>query len=259
MAQAPRERPSYPVGSVESALRLIQMVVERKHIRIADASRELGFARSTGHRLLQTLEWHGFVEQDPETKAFRPGPVLIGIGLDAARGLDIRRIVRATIEALAEDVGETVHLLGYRNEPDLVCLDSVESPHALRVGGRVGMTLPVHSSAAGRVILSHRSPKEITALYPNSRLPAHHPKTITTRSELVAEIERTRERGFGIQHGETEAGISAIAAAVIDHAGRCHYAITVAIPSSRLEEADIPQIAARTVASAAEIGSLLPW
>ena len=73
-------KPAYPISSVDSALRLLLLVGEQGMLRVADASRALGVGRSTAHRLLSMLQYHGFVQQDPVSRAYLAGPSLFGIG-----------------------------------------------------------------------------------------------------------------------------------------------------------------------------------
>src|SRR5882757_5362440 len=83
-------QPTYPISSVDNALRLVKMLRSHKSIRVAQAGREIGVAPSTAHRLLQMLQYHGFVQQDPSSKAYVAGPALIDLGLAAIRGRDVR-------------------------------------------------------------------------------------------------------------------------------------------------------------------------
>src|SRR4051812_15158707 len=107
--ETPATAPSYPIASVGNALTLVRMVGERGRIRVSEASTELGVVRSTAHRLLAMLQYHGFVEQDPETKEYVPGPVLMEVGLAAFREIDIRGAMRPLLESLASEFQETVH------------------------------------------------------------------------------------------------------------------------------------------------------
>src|SRR5438132_14162773 len=75
--------PTYPIASVDSALRLIVLVAERRPIRLAEAARELGVARSTAHRLMQMLEYRGFVTRDDATKSVAPGPTRMNLAVAA--------------------------------------------------------------------------------------------------------------------------------------------------------------------------------
>src|SRR4029079_13259955 len=86
--------PLYPIGSVGNALRILLMFRETPDVRVADAAKELGVARSTAHRLLARLQHQGFVVQDATSKAYSTGPVLLGIGLSALAKVDLRSVAR---------------------------------------------------------------------------------------------------------------------------------------------------------------------
>ena len=101
---------------------------------MADA---LGSSRSTAHRLLAMLEYHGFARQDPETRAYGPGAGLA----------DLRSAARPALERLCAEVGETTHVVALR-DASVEFLDSAETSQGLRVGSRVGILMPAHCTAA---------------------------------------------------------------------------------------------------------------
>jgi DNA-binding IclR family transcriptional regulator len=239
-------RPTYPIASVDSALRLMLLLVERGQLRVAEASRELDVARSTAHRLLQMLAYYGFAEQDPVSKLYTPGPQLVKAGLQAIHNLEPRAVARPFIEALVGELGETVHLSG--NVGDLLtCFDSVESTRAVRVGGRIGVVFPWHASAAGRALLAQMTPERVATLV----APELEALTVSTALPLEEELAATRERGYAIQYGEFEPEVSSVAAA-IGEGGGATYAVCVAVPTTRVEAADVSRLgqAARECAEA---------
>jgi len=73
-------KPSYPISSVDNALKLLRMFGEQPWIRVSTASTELGVVRSTAHRLLAMLQYHGFVEQDRHSDKYQLGPGLLQLG-----------------------------------------------------------------------------------------------------------------------------------------------------------------------------------
>jgi IclR family transcriptional regulator, acetate operon repressor len=83
-------------------LLLLQLVGERKVMRVSDAAEALGVALSTAHRLLVALRERGFVSQDRPHGAYRPGRALVEIGLAAIGRLDIRRVSRPVLEELRD-------------------------------------------------------------------------------------------------------------------------------------------------------------
>src|SRR5258705_13818601 len=71
--------PRAGVGSVENALRLLQLYRERETLGVSETARLLRVGRSTAHRLLTTLRAHGFVVQDCG-RAYRVRPALRELG-----------------------------------------------------------------------------------------------------------------------------------------------------------------------------------
>lgn len=229
--------PSYRINSVDNALRLLALFRESPELRLSQAAALLGVANSTAHRLLAMLAHHGFVVQDPATKAYRAGPALYEIGLAVARTIDVRDVVRPTLEALADETGETCHLA--RLEGTMIrYLDAAESTRAVRVVARSGTALPAHHTSVGKVLLAQLSPDELRRRYPEQQLPdAPTSRSITRRDELERELVTVRSRGFAVNLGESEEGLSSVAVAVFDRTGRAVAGISCAAPSTRLPRA----------------------
>lgn len=237
------KRPTYPLSSVDNALRLLLMVGEGRELRLAEASASLGVVRSTAHRLLAALQYRGLVEQDPATKAYRAGPALLDLGLSAVTRIDIRAIARRHLEALTAELGETTHLIVLKGR-DAVFLDSVESPKVLRTSSRTGVSLPAHAVSGGKAILATLPPEELRRLYPAPRLERVTRDTVARRSDLEAELQRVRERGYATNFGESEDGIGAVGAAIARGDDGARAALVVAGPLSRVSSANAETIGA---------------
>lgn len=78
---------------------------------VSDIARELGLPKSAVHRLLVTFQAHGFVQQEPRRRHYRLGPTLARLGLRAAEQFVPREVARPYLEALAQEMGETIFLL----------------------------------------------------------------------------------------------------------------------------------------------------
>ncbi len=248
--------PKYPIESVDNALRLIGLLGERESIGVSDAAEYLGVAPSTAHRLLAMLQYHRFAHRDPRHKAYYAGPALVEAGLSVIRGLDIRSQAHPEIEKLAAEVGETAHLCILQGA-EVLFLDSVESSHALREGSRTGELLPAHVTASGRALLAWFPDEQVLRFFPREELEPLTPRSITTRTALLAELRSVRERGYAVNAGESEPGLRAVATAIVDAAGRLRGAISVAGPDGRMTATDVPRIAEALSAAAARVGAAL--
>ncbi len=251
------EAPNYPIGSVDNALRLIVLFSERKSVRIADASRLLGVARSTAHRMIQMLQYRGFVVQDEATRAYVAGPQLLRMAFAVVQNLDLRSVAMPVMEEIRGELNETVHLTELRGK-DIYFLNSIESTRSVRVGSRTGMLLPAYCTAAGKVMLADLSDAEFDALIDSPTLPKLTERTVGTRKELKAELQQVRQAGYATNFGQSEPDVSSVAVPIRDASGRVRAALAIAAPPSRVSPDAAPEIAQILARGAAQIGESLP-
>jgi IclR family transcriptional regulator, acetate operon repressor len=248
--------PRYPIESVDNALKILLMLRDRQAIGVSEVSEDLAVARSTAHRLLAMLTHHGFVEQDPGTKAYTAGPVLVEVGLAALRDSDVRPSARPFIVELVRDIDETTHLVMLQGTQSLF-VDCVEGTRALRAGSRVGQFLPAHCTAGGKALLAELPDERVRRLYPREQLNQLTPHSVGTVTGLLTQLGEIRRHGYALNDGESEEELRAVAVAIRDPAGRARGALTAAAPASRLLPDQLSGVAARLRLAADQIGAVL--
>ena len=248
--------PMYPIESVDNALQLLLLFREQSSLRVADASRTLGVAPSTAHRLISMLQYHGFVTQDPRTKAYRAGAALAEIGLAVVRAMDVRAIARPVMEQLSSDLSETVHLATL-DRNDVLFLDSVESQLIVRVGSRVGVRLPAHLTALGKVLLAPLPDERLAELYPEEQLPGGTRAAEVKRRAFLKSLKQVARDGYAISVGEIESDVAAIAAPIMAPTGHVAAAMSVAAPASRFSDQFSALAVPRLLAAVAEVSDQL--
>ncbi len=227
--------PTYPISSVDNALRLLLLYRDRRLIRVTDAAEALGVGRSTAHRLLAMLQHHGFVEQDPETRAYRAGAALAEIGLATIREDGLGEQLRPFMERLRDEVKETIQLVVLQGA-NCLFIETVESHRPLRTASRVGIVVPAHCLSAGKALLAELAPERLRRLYPAPEIPAATARSITSRDELEAHLDDIRARGYATNFGESEEEIGSVGVAVRSASGRLRAGLAVSGPLSRLDE-----------------------
>lgn len=265
-AGAPRESldpaapklPRYPINSVDNALEVLPMLRTQRLIRVSEVSDRLGVSRSTAHRLLAMLEYRGFIRQDADTKAYRSGPALVDIGLSIVRSMDVRANLRPYLERIRDELGETVQLM-VLDGPDALFIDCVESSQALRTGSRIGRSYPAYATSGGKALLAELSPERLEELYPSEALPAVTPGSLSSRAELRRELELTRRQGYGVNWGESEPDVAAVAVAVPGVFDAPPTAIAVSAPISRLGVEQAPLVAKAIAAVAGPASAGQAW
>jgi DNA-binding IclR family transcriptional regulator len=236
--------------SVDRALQILELLGAGHPVRVMDVADHLAVARSTAHRLLAALVRRNFVVQDA-AKLYHRGPAFGAAGFGLNRMPLLRAAVRPHLEALESRVHETCHLALLEGN-GVRFIDGVESRQVLRVGPRIGMLLPAHTTAAGKALLAELSEADFFALYPRG-LPGMRAE-IAKRAALRRELIAARKRGYATNFDESERGVTAAAVALKDVEGRPVGSMALAGPSVRCPRSRIESLVAslQDAAAAAE-------
>jgi IclR family KDG regulon transcriptional repressor len=250
------ERPPVAVVSAAArALAVLECLSKRRSVGLEELSREIGMAKPTAYRFLQTLQELGYARRD-EGDLWAMTFKAFNVGSRALDHADLHLAARPVAEDLAEELGETVHM-GVLEGDSAVYVLKIESKYTIRMFSRVGGRMPLYCTAIGKAILAFSGPGERKAALEGLRLVPLTPKTITTRPKLEAELRLVREQGFSRDAGEREEGIYCIGAPIFDRDGVVAAALSVSWPHFRYEAAKEPAMAAAVVAAASRISGLL--
>jgi IclR family acetate operon transcriptional repressor len=233
--------PRYPVESVAKAADLLRLFGQHSELRLSDVGETIGVSLSTAHRLLTTLEASGMISQNTTTRCYEPGPDLLGLAQALAPSASRWSYVRPFLADLSERVGETVNAVTLQHT-DAAFVESVEAQTPLRVGSRLGVRMPASCVSGGKILLAALSTDEVLARYPDEVLHTLTPRSIRTRTELLAELKQVRKRGCATNFGESEPEVSGVAVGVGCRAGEVPFAIAVAAPRSRLAQSRVKAI-----------------
>lgn len=241
---------------LRNAMEVLSLFSPRQtELGVVEASTMLGSPKSNVSRWLAAMEQAGFLERSPSSGRYRISMRLAAIGEMASHALPIQRMALPVLQRLVADTRETANLT-VLSAGEVINIEAVESPRPVMTLGWIGRRLPVHATAAGRVLLAWRPPDEIHAL---ARPPLERftPRTLTDMRELSKELEQIRKRGFAIVNGEIEEDVAAIAAPVWNHSVSVTAAVTLSGPASRISNDATPMLAERVVEAAHELSRQL--
>ena len=123
---------------------------------------ETGLPKSTVYRLLSNLEKRDYVKCD-SNGSYRLGIQLLMMSQRAEQNFDIKNLARKHLVHMNEVTKETVHL-GILVKNRVLYVDTVESPHALRLVAKLGTTNAVHCTALGKALLVEHDEAQIREL-----------------------------------------------------------------------------------------------
>ena len=244
--------PQYPIESVDNALRLILLLGDQPTIRLTDASRYLGVASSTAHRMLAMLAYRGLVRQDPTTKVYGPGPALTGLAFSVIGRIDIDRLARPIMQALNDELNESIHL-GALEGSNVRFLAAIESRRAVRVASRLGKLLPAHCTSLGKALLADLDSAELKRLYPKAALARVTSQSITSKDVLLRELAVVRRQGFATNREESEDGVASVAVAVRTISLGLRIGLSVSAPIGRIRAEQAQSVGTRLQAAAKEL------
>ncbi|MEU4345701.1 IclR family transcriptional regulator [Nocardia sp. NPDC023852] len=248
----PKTPPTYVVTSADHALRAAVMLQLEGGLTVSQVAERLGVARSTAHRLLQTLVYRDFAVQDDQ-RVYHPGPVLQLARHSQTRTSRLRTAALPHLQRLVDVVGESANLT-IRTGDTARFIASVECRHALRVGSREGMVFPAHRTTAGLVLLAALDPAELDELYAAERY-VERPEERPDVPSLRAQLTRVRRAGFALNNGLSERGVVAIGVPVRDPDGTALAGLSISMPTVRYDRHQLPALVATLHRAAGAIES----
>jgi len=235
------EKPDQLVQSLDRALDILEKIVYAdKAIGITELSNSLGLHKSTVYRLLATLAYRGYVQQDYENPRYKVGIKLLEIGNIALDRLEIRKEIRPLLEELMTLSGETVHL-GILDKGEVVYIDKVESPQTIRMYSSIGKRAPVHCTGLGKALIAFLPPAEINNIIQQKGLKGYTSNTITDKEEFLKHLYEIRLKGYSMDNIEHEEGIRCVAGPIFDHRGEVVAAVSIASPVMRVTEEKVQE------------------
>jgi DNA-binding IclR family transcriptional regulator len=242
-------------STADRALDILLLFNEKKLVWTgAEIADEIGVARSTGYRYMQSLVSAGFVEE--ASGGFRLGPRIFELARLARAGTNLSDISMPAMRSLVAAVGETV-LLTRRSGRFVVCLELVEAPSAVRLSYERGHVLPINAGAAAEVLLAWAPPEEVVAVLNAAPLERFTPKTLTDPGQLQTRLAQIRKEGVAVSQGELDEQILGVAAPIYNARGGVVAAVSVAALVSRVPRSELKSVKLAVKNAAATISEQL--
>lgn len=230
--QAGKSGNRYRVEALAKGLRLLSLFSpQRPALRVKDMADLSGQPVPSVFRLVSTLEEEGYLERLPDGRV-RPGTGVLSLGFASLQGMDLVQTSASVMGQLNASTNATVNL-GVLFRDSVLFVARVQSPTMLIAAGiRVGSMVPAVYSSIGKVLLAHLSPEEFAGrITDESFSGAWGPRAVRDRTTLMRQLESVRLDGYLIQEEEAVAGLSSLAAPVLQAGQGVVAAINVAVPT----------------------------
>ena len=209
-----------PVGksiqSIERAAAVLRLLAGGpRQLGVVDVAGSLGLAKGTVHGILRTLHHVGFVEQDLATGKYQLGGALLHLGTSYLDVNELRSRAINWADALASRSGEAVRI-GSLLDGKVLVVHHVFRPDDSLQTGEIGLLLPPHASAIGKVLLAYDSSAATAA---KRSIEAYTRRTLVAPGDLTRALSEIRDHGWACETEEMSIGVAGIAAPIRGHGG----------------------------------------
>lgn len=254
--------------SLDTALEVLAFMARHDGpLSLSEIARGCGMPPSKVHRYLASFVSAGLVRQEGRSGRYDLGPEATQLGLAALARHDFVNTSADGLPELALQTGMTALLAVWANDgATVVRWQRGISPTVTSIG--LGMTLPLLTSATGRIFLAYAPQDSIrkareTELRRATRQPSLLPDIPANAAGIETLRDAIRTRGYSSVDGNFIPGLVAVAAPILDWQGEAQVAVTLvgidpekSRPGSTEVEALLAFCSARSVVRARHAGQM---
>lgn len=217
------------VKAARTSFEVLEGVRELDGAGISELARHLDRSKNGVYKHIKTLAAEGYLVQREDSYHVGLGTWALGTG--ALDHFPLEQGENA-VDSLAASVDRTVSLVLYEEAESVISYVN-EYSGGDSIGRSVGDRLPLHATAAGKVILAYAGEDTIERLI-HDDLPSFTDETITDPDALRSELTTIRERRTAVDREEYAEGVECVAAPIVRTPGDPVGAITISGTTAEL-------------------------
>lgn len=223
-----------PAKQATNELKLLEYFARTKRpATLSELARGLDWPRSSTFNLIRTLLESGYLYEPRKRGGVYPTTRWLSLARDVCSAFPLTDEVASLLTSLAETTGETVYIAGPAGT-SAVTLHVVESPATIRYVTYIGKRIPIHTTAAGRAILSQYDERERSRILASVEFVQYQPSSLMSIDAVEREIAASLRRGYFQSRTEFTADVVGIAVALPFDGWRM--ALSIAGPTYRTSD-----------------------
>jgi DNA-binding IclR family transcriptional regulator len=201
-------------------------------LALADIASAVEMPKPTVYRIVATLESRGYVARTSDGR-YGLSRRIFELQPDETAEQQVIRAARPVMEKLIAACRETLNL-GMLDCGDVVVIETIESPLAVRMSSRIGNRRHPHSTALGKVLLAALPERDALRILRSRKMPKFTSHTITGQRQFLVELERVRQQGYAFDNCENEPDGRCVAAPIFGPHRRVLAAMSISGPLPRM-------------------------
>jgi len=230
-------------SSVVRVLKILESLAEQENgVGVTELANKLDSNKSTIYRFLATLEEEGYLNKNESTQQYQFGLGMFELASKVMNQKNWISDIQPYLVDLKDKVQETVHL-GVEDSGEVIYIDKVDCDRSVRMYSEVGRRSPLYCTGIGKAILAHSPEEQRGQILQNIEFHPYTDHTITNLDDLQMELKKIRAQGYSFDKEEHELGVNCTAAPIYNYKGDVMGAISIAGPSSRIDDVSLFDLA----------------
>lgn len=247
------------IQSVERALKILSLFSNRcPTLGVTEISRKVGLSKGTVHGLIRTLLRQGFLHQDVATRKYRLGLKIYELGMILAGTLEINQKAAGPVNQLVKTT-QLESRVAIWDGDSVVITSSIHPRLRADISHQFGPRVHAYCSAIGKAVLAFLAPGQLERYLDRTPFVQFTETTVSSKSQLAAELKETRRRGYAIDREEAVQGLGCIAAPIFQYNGQVAASISLSGNVQRVLGEKMAQYAEELRKTASEISSYLGY
>lgn len=219
------------VETLKTTFKILDSLIYLEGGTVTEIANHTSLAKGTVHAHLKTLHSHDYISKNDHE--YRIGLNFLNLGLYAQDSIEGFSKIQAKATNLAQESGELVVFIVEENGAGVVLIRE-RGPNAVETEVRKGDRVGLHTTAAGKAIMTHIPFSRVEEIISRRGLGKRTDSTITNQKDLFKELKEIRSRGYAISSEEHTSGLYTLGAPVMGSTDHVIGAISLSGPVKRL-------------------------
>lgn len=159
-AEEKQKTQRYRAPALDKGLDILELLAKERHpLTISTISQRLGRSMSELFRMVQVLEYRGFIRQSETGEGFVPTDKLFALGMEQPPVKTMLEIALPVMRQLSTDIGQSCHL-AVRSGGDTVVVARMESAEQIGFTVRIGYRKCFVMTGSGMILYAFQQENE---------------------------------------------------------------------------------------------------
>jgi IclR family transcriptional regulator, KDG regulon repressor len=208
------------IQSIQRAADILELFLNEDNVLgISDFAEKLNLPKTTVQGIVRTLASLNYLEKDLHSAKYRLGPVLLHLGFQYAKNMDLITESMVWIERLSFKFRMTVNVC-IRVGNKVLVLYCIEPKERYSTFFNTGAPIDIHTTASGKVLYAYTDKNLRDKALAEYSFQPYTDKTITTLNDFLVELEKVKQNGYACAFSEGFTPTDSIGAPIFNNKGK---------------------------------------